>query len=102
MGFALLQVNADAAELGSQALGVIQGNWTWLLLGVLLIVAAVVVFMFLKKIIVNSVLGLVAWALLYFVIGVKMEFMTSLIVAAIFGLAGIGVLLVLKFLGVPV
>jgi hypothetical protein len=54
----------------------------------------------LKRIIENSVLGLIVWAVAKFVFGINLPFWTSLIVSAIFGLAGIGALLLLRFLGV--
>ncbi|MBU1939602.1 hypothetical protein KKH30_02460 [Candidatus Micrarchaeota archaeon] len=111
----LLDAGAEAANeagvadtiagAGETAWGVIQGNWTWLLLGIVLIVAAVLIFIFMKKIgkvILNSALGLVVWAVLYFVVGVKMNLWVSLIISGIFGLVGIGVLLVLKFLGIDI
>lgn len=100
--FPLLQADINAAELGGKALGAVQGNWTWLLVGIALIVAAVLFFVFFRKIAVNSLLGLAAWALLYFVIGVKMALIPSLVVSVVFGLAGVGALLVLMFFGVQV
>lgn len=76
------------------------GDWRVLLFGILLIIGAVLVIMFIKKVVINSVLGLIAWGILYFVIKVELPFVASLAVSAIFGLAGIGVLLLLKFLGI--
>lgn len=99
-------VDANAAvALGESALGAVQGNITWLLIGLVLVIAAVLVFIFIKnigKIIVNSVLGVVAWGFAYYILGVKMDFLISLAVSVVFGLAGVGVMLMLKFLGVAI
>lgn len=96
-------LNASAAVPATgQVLEFVQGNLGMLAAAIVLIVIAVLVIVFLKQIIVNSVLGLIAWALLYYVLGVKLNFWLSLIVSLVFGLAGIGVLLILKFFGVAV
>jgi hypothetical protein len=71
-----------------------------LALGIILVIAAIAIFFFLKQIIVNSVLGIVAWGILHFVFNVQLPFWASLLVSIIFGLAGIGVMLVLRFLGI--
>ena len=68
--------------------------------GIVLVVAAVLIFIFLKKIIVNSILGVAAWAILTFVFHVELPFIPSLAVSIIFGLAGIGAMLVLRFFGI--
>jgi hypothetical protein len=72
----------------------------WLLAGaIILVIAAIIIALVLKKIIVNSLLGIIAWGLLKLVFGVSLPFWASLIVSAIFGLAGIGVMLILRFFG---
>jgi len=81
---------------------VVQLDWMALLLGLILIVLAIFVIVSLKNIIVNSILGVIAWAIIYYVIGWQIGFWPSLIVSAIFGLAGLGVILVLNFLGFPI
>ncbi len=86
----------------SSAISIVQGNLGWLIGAIVLIIIAVLVLAFLKNILVNSVLGLVAWAILHFVFHVQLSFWLSLVISALFGLAGIGVLLVLKFFGLPV
>ena len=85
---------------GGQAFATLAGNWWVLLLGIALIAATVVLVGYLKNILANSIIGLVAWSVLQFLFGVKLPLMASLVVSAIFGLAGIGVMLVLKFLGI--
>jgi len=66
---------------------------------IIFIIIAVILAIVLKKVIINSLLGLVAWAIAW-MIGIKLPFIASLIVSAIFGLAGIGAMLLLRFLGV--
>ncbi|PIN98231.1 MAG: hypothetical protein COT90_05150 [Candidatus Diapherotrites archaeon CG10_big_fil_rev_8_21_14_0_10_31_34] len=75
------------------------GDPTILVIGIVLIIAAVLIFTLLKKIIVNSILGLIVFGIIHFVIGIQLPFIPTLIVTAIFGLAGIGVMLVMHFLG---
>ena len=75
------------------------GDPTILIIGIILIVAAVAIFVLLKKIIVNSIAGLIVFGIVHFVFGVNLPFIPTLIVTAIFGLAGIGVMMILYFLG---
>ncbi len=75
------------------------GDPTLLVIGIVLIIAAAVIFLVLKKIIVNSIAGLVVFGIVKFIFGVNLPFIVTLIVTAIFGLAGIGVMMVLYFLG---
>ena len=89
----------QAAE-ATQAVSGLAGNLSWLVVGIVLFVGAVIVLYFLKNVIVNTVLGLIAWAILTYVFQVQLPFWASLIVSAIFGLAGIGALVVLAFLGI--
>ncbi len=71
-----------------------------LIAGIILIVVAVLFMLFIKKIIINSVLGVIAWIVLQYVFKVGLPFIPSLVVSVIFGLAGIGVMLVLRFMGI--
>lgn len=90
-------------EAGSKAIGFFSsmvGDPKILALGIILIVAAIVVIFFIKRIIINSVLGLIAWAVLKYYFQVELPFIPSLAASIIFGLAGIGTMLVLKFFGV--
>ncbi|MBI4043626.1 MAG: hypothetical protein HY393_02355 [Candidatus Diapherotrites archaeon] len=68
--------------------------------GIILILATILIVWFLKKFIVNTVLGLIAWGLAVFVFKISLPFYPSLAVSLLFGPAGIGVLLVLKAFGV--
>jgi small-conductance mechanosensitive channel len=87
-----------AGNVGSAALELV-GNPAILIGGIILVVAAVVIFFFLKKIIVNSILGIAAWAVLTYVFHVELPLIPSLAISIIFGLAGIGAMLVMKFFG---
>lgn len=75
------------------------GNPTVLLGGIGLVIAAVLIFLFLKKIIINSILGVIGWAILNFAMGIQLPLIPSLAVSVIFGLGGIGVMLALRFFG---
>jgi len=70
-----------------------------LFIGLALIVLTLIIIFFIKKIVINSVLGLATWALVVYVFDVHLPLFASFVVSAVFGLAGIGSLLVLKFLG---
>ena len=93
---ALEELTHTAGETASNFIG----DPTILVIGIVLIIAAVIIFTVLKKIIVNSILGLIVFGIIHFVIGIKLPFIATLLVTAIFGLAGIGVMLVLHFLAI--
>lgn len=99
-GAALEGLGGQTGEIASQAGQAamqLAGNPAVLIGGIVLVIAAALIFLFLKKIIVNSILGVIAWALLYYAIGVELPLLPSLAVSIIFGLAGIGAMLLLKF-----
>lgn len=87
-----------AESVGSTALQLV-GNPAILAGGIILIVAAVVIFFFLKKIVINTILGIAGWLVLTYVFHVELPFIPSLAISIIFGLAGIGAMLVMKFFG---
>jgi len=94
---------ASSASAGTgQLIEFVQGNWGLLAAAVGFIIIAIILLAFLKQIIINSVLGIVAWAVLLYVFQVKLNFWVSLIASLIFGLAGIGVLLLLHFFGISI
>ena len=100
-----LQVLGESTAVATQAANFLQGNIGFLILGIILIVATIALLYFFKQVIVNSILGIVAWILISYVLpifgfNISLPFWPSLIVSALFGLAGIGVMLVLGFLGV--
>ena len=99
-----LQVLGEATNTATNAASFIQGNLGILIIGIILIVAAIAIIYFFKQVIINSILGVVAWIIIsyglpFFGIEISLPFLPSLIVSALFGLAGIGVMLVLGFLG---
>lgn len=98
---ALNTLGESTAVAGGDALGAIASNPSLLVTGVILIIGAILILCFIKKIVVNSILGFVAWILFMVFVGVDPALtIPSLAVSVIFGLAGVGVLLVLKFFGV--
>ncbi len=94
------QAATQAASAGQALTTTLAGNWTTLLLGLGLIAATVILVGYLKNLLANSVIGLVVWAVLHFLLHVQLPLVPSLVVSALFGLAGIGAMLVLRFLGV--
>lgn len=78
----------------------IAGNVSWLIIGIVFFVAAAIVISVLKNIVVNTALGLVGWGLLTYVFHIDLPFWASLLISAIFGLAGLGAIVVLAFLGI--
>lgn len=91
-----------AGNLPQSAEGVVQlvGNPAVLIIGIALIVGAVAVFFLLKRIIANTVAGLIVWAVVYFFFQVELPVLPTLALTVVFGLAGIGSMLILKFFGV--
>ena len=87
-----------AENVGSAAMQLV-GNPAILAGGIILVIAAIVIFFFLKKIIINTILGIAAWLALTYVFHVELPFIPSLAISIIFGLAGIGAMLVMKFFG---
>ena len=71
-----------------------------LIIGVALIVITFLLIFFMKKIIVNTIFGLIVWAIVTFILKIELPFLPSFVVSVVFGPAGIGVMLLLKFLGV--
>jgi len=78
----------------------LSGNWLVFAIGIILIIASIAVILSLKQIIVNSVLGLIAWGITVFIFNVELPLIPGLAVSIIFGPAGIGVMLLLKFFGI--
>ena len=91
---------SEVAEGAIEQAAVFAGNPAVLAGGVGLIIAAVLLILFLKRIIINSILGIILWAIIVYVFKLELPFVASLVVSLVFGLAGIGALLVLKFLAV--
>jgi hypothetical protein len=71
----------------------------FIVVGIGLIIATLIIIFFLKKIIINSVLGGIIWAIAIFVFKVNLPTIPSLIVSIVIGPAGIGTMLLLNALG---
>lgn len=67
--------------------------------GIVLIILAAIIFFYVKQLVVNSALGIIAWLVLNYGFNVQLPFWASLVVSILFGLAGVGAMLVLRFLG---
>jgi hypothetical protein len=71
-----------------------------LIIGIILIIAAVVILAVLKNILLNSIIGVAGFLICNYLLGISLPFSATIIVSAIFGAAGLGVILVLKFIGI--
>jgi len=87
-------------NIAFEAINLVQGNLLWLGIGIALIIATVLLFLFVKKIIVNSVAGIALFLIIKYGFAVELPFIPSLVISIIFGPAGIGAMIVLKFFGV--
>ena len=80
--------------------------WLLAVAALVLIVLAVVIIMFLKNLLVNTVLGVLALLAVNFFgspYGLKIEInFLTVVVSAILGLAGVGALIILALLGIHV
>lgn len=90
----------QAAEATQTIANSVSGDWSWLIVGLVLVVGAFLVFMMLKNIVVNTILGLIGWGIAVYVFNIQLPFWASLVVSAIFGLAGLGAMIVLAVLGI--
>jgi len=105
MNMLLLETFTDFAKgltfgLPSSAALSLASNPNVLVAGIVLIIVSAVIFFFLKKFIGNAILGGIAWALTIFVFHIPLPLIPSIVVAVLFGPAGIGVMLLLKFFGI--
>jgi len=92
------ELNIDATTALAAAEGVTHMDPVLLLAGIGLIALAVFFVFFLKRVVVNSILGLIAFAVLW-ALGIKLPFLVTLVVSILFGLAGVGTMLILYFFG---
>ena len=83
----------------SAGANLIQGNWLWMGAGVGLIAATILLIYFVKHIIGNIVGGLIAWAIVSYAFGISLPFAATLIVTILFGMGGVGVMIILTVLG---
>lgn len=85
-------------ETASKAITLVN-NPTILLIGIILIVITIAIIFFLKKIIINSILGFITWFIVTQFFHISLPLIPSLVISIIFGMAGIGAMLLLKFFG---
>lgn len=71
-------------------------------IGIGLIILTILLFLFIKKIILNSIIGLVLFLILKIGFGISVPFVPAFVLSVIFGPAGLGVIIVLKFFGVSI
>ena len=76
-----------------------QGDLGTLLLGAVLVLAALVIVFLLKRILENAVIGVVGFLLLKYFLDLKISLVAGLVISLLFGLAGLGVLVILHFFG---
>lgn len=69
-----------------------------LILGVALILVTILIMYFIKKVIVNSIIGVIGFFILAS-IGIKLPLVLTLIITVVFGVGGLGAILILKFFG---
>jgi hypothetical protein len=68
-------------------------------IGVALILATIFIIFFLKKVVTNSIIGGVIWFVSVFIFKVELPLLPSFVISVLFGPAGIGAMLLLKFFG---
>lgn len=92
-----MQLN-QLVELGEATL---RGNLNLLVIGILLLAFAFFFLRVIKNLVANAILGLLALFALKFILGIAIPInIATLLVSAIFGLAGVGSLALLYFFGV--
>jgi len=70
-----------------------------LIIGIVLIAAAILIIVFFKIFFINGLIGLAGF-IFCLLIGIKLPFWLTVILSGIFGLAGLGLVLILKFFGI--
>ena len=94
---------AGKGQLTAQAIQeakIFAGNPGILVAGIVLVIAGFIVLFLLKKLLINSLLGMTAWLAIVQGLGINLPFEASLVISAFFGLPGMGALLVLRFMGI--
>jgi hypothetical protein len=74
----------------------------FIIIGIVLILATIFILFFLKKMIVNSILGGIIWVIAIYVLKINLQPLPSLVVSIIIGPAGIGTMLLLNAFGLLV
>ena len=74
----------------------------YILPAIVLVIVSIFIFFFLKKIIVNSVLGIVALLAANFIFNMQLPWIPSIVISIIFGPAGVGVMIILRIFGIAI
>lgn len=77
-------------------------NPTVLIIAIALIAATIFILFFLKKMITNSILGGIVWAISIYLFKAELPLIPSFVISIVIGPAGIGTMLLLKFFGLLV
>jgi len=85
-------------EPAAQAIQLLN-NPTILIAAIILIGVTIFLLFFLKKVIINSILGGLIWGASIFFFHIELPLIPSFVIAVLFGPAGIGAMLLLKFFG---
>ncbi len=72
----------------------------FVIVGIILIVATIFILFFLKKFIMNTVLGAIIWFIAIYIFQVQLPYIPSLVVSLVIGPAGIGTMLLLHAFGI--
>ncbi len=106
IAFSLLSVFVNAADptanSGAPTAVVTADTGLFLMIGVMIVIVAAILLFVFRKPIINTILGLLAFALLN-LIGIHVPVnLVTILITAIFGLVGIGVLVILTVLHILV
>lgn len=70
-------------------------DYLLLIVGILLIIATVWLVGKLKNLVLNSIIGALGFLICYFILNIKLPLVVTLIASALFGPAGLGVMILL-------
>ena len=71
----------------------------FIIVGIILVVATIFILFFLKKMIMNTILGGVIWFIAIYILKINIPVIPSLVISLIIGPAGIGTMLLLNAFG---
>lgn len=90
---------ANISNVGETVTSV-AGNWTYLIAGIVLLIAAFIVIYFVKNLVANAIGGIIALLVAKFIFGVAIPLNGLTIVVTIFGgLGGVAALFLAAFFG---
>jgi hypothetical protein len=71
----------------------------FIIVGIVLVIATIFILFFLKKMIMNTILGAIIWFVAIYILKINLPLIPSLVVSLIIGPAGIGTMLLLNAFG---